>query len=123
MSEQDTDQGKRQFLVAATTVAGGVAAGATAVPFVASMLPSERAKAAGAPFVRQADGSFSHPAVTYIIDDDGKLRARFLGVAFEPLNAVIYINALVNDPHYHPATAARSETPALSLWSRLKSYL
>jgi len=49
MSERDTDQGKRQFLVAATTVAGGVAAGAAAVPFVASMLPSERATAAGAP--------------------------------------------------------------------------
>jgi len=49
MSEKGTDQGKRQFLVAATTVAGGVAAGAAAVPFVASMLPSERAKAAGAP--------------------------------------------------------------------------
>ncbi len=49
MSEKTTDQGKRQFLVAATTVAGGVVAGAAAVPFVASMLPSERAKAAGAP--------------------------------------------------------------------------
>lgn len=49
MSRKDTDQGKRQFLVAATTVAGGVAAGVAAVPFVASMLPSERAKAAGAP--------------------------------------------------------------------------
>lgn len=49
MSEKDTDQGKRQFLVAASTVAGGVAAGAGAVPFVVSMLPSERAKAAGAP--------------------------------------------------------------------------
>jgi ubiquinol-cytochrome c reductase iron-sulfur subunit len=49
MSERETNQGKRQFLVAATTVAGGVAAGAAAVPFVASMLPSERAKAAGAP--------------------------------------------------------------------------
>lgn len=49
MSEKETDQGKRQFLVAATTVAGGVAAGAAAVPFVASMMPSERAKAAGAP--------------------------------------------------------------------------
>lgn len=49
MSEQSADQCKRQFLVAATTVAGGVAAGAAAVPFVASMLPSERAKAAGAP--------------------------------------------------------------------------
>ena len=49
MSEKGTDQGKRQFLVAASTVAGGVAAGAAAVQFVASMLPSERAKAAGAP--------------------------------------------------------------------------
>lgn len=46
---EKTDKGKRRFLVAATGVAGGVAAGAAAVPFVASMMPSERAKAAGAP--------------------------------------------------------------------------
>src|SRR5688572_17259050 len=49
MSSQPIDKSKRGFLVAATSVVGGVAAGATAVPFVASMLPSERAKAAGAP--------------------------------------------------------------------------
>ena len=49
MADQELDHGKRRFLVAATTVAGGVAGVATAVPFVASMLPSERAKAAGAP--------------------------------------------------------------------------
>ena len=49
MADKELDQGKRQFLIAATTVAGGVAGAATAVPFVASMLPSERAKAAGAP--------------------------------------------------------------------------
>ncbi len=49
MSSQPVDKSKRGFLVAATSVVGGVAAGATAVPFVASMLPSERAKAAGAP--------------------------------------------------------------------------
>ncbi len=49
MSQQELDQGKRRFLVAATSVAGGVATAAVAVPFVASMLPSERAKAAGAP--------------------------------------------------------------------------
>jgi ubiquinol-cytochrome c reductase iron-sulfur subunit len=49
MSDKEMDQRKRRFLVAATSVAGGVAAGAVAVPFVASMLPSERAKAAGAP--------------------------------------------------------------------------
>src|SRR6187455_497802 len=49
MSEKELDQGKRRFLVAATSVASGIAGGAAAVPFVASMLPSERAKAAGAP--------------------------------------------------------------------------
>ena len=49
MADKELDKRKRRFLVAATSVAGGIAAGATAVPFVASMLPSERAKAAGAP--------------------------------------------------------------------------
>lgn len=45
----DVDKEKRRFLIAATSVVGGVGAGAVAVPFVSSMLPSERAKAAGAP--------------------------------------------------------------------------
>ena len=49
MADKELDQGKRRFLVAATGVAGGIASAAAAVPFVASMLPSERAKAAGAP--------------------------------------------------------------------------
>ncbi len=49
MADKELDAGKRRFLVAATSVAGGLAGAATAVPFVASMLPSERAKAAGAP--------------------------------------------------------------------------
>ena len=49
MADNELDQGKRRFLVAATSVAGGIASAAVAVPFVASMLPSERAKAAGAP--------------------------------------------------------------------------
>jgi len=48
MANQEVDQSKRKFLIAATSVAGGVAAAAVAVPFVTSMLPSERAKAAGA---------------------------------------------------------------------------
>lgn len=41
--------GRRKFLVAATSVAGGVAGAAIATPFLLSMMPSERAKAAGAP--------------------------------------------------------------------------
>ncbi len=40
---------RRRFLVAATSVAGGVAGVAVATPFMLSMMPSERAKAAGAP--------------------------------------------------------------------------
>lgn len=51
MADKELDQGKRRFLLTATGVAGGIATAATAVPFVASMLPSERAKAAGAPVV------------------------------------------------------------------------
>ncbi len=70
MSEKDTDQGKRQFLVAATTVAGGVAAGAAAVPFVASMMPSERAKAAGAPV--EVDLSVLAPGERVTVEWQGK---------------------------------------------------
>lgn len=43
------DLEKRDFLVKATAATGAVGAAAVAVPFVGSMLPSERAKAAGAP--------------------------------------------------------------------------
>ncbi len=49
MSGDGVDTSKRRFLIAATTVVGGVGAVYTAVPFVASWMPSERAKAAGAP--------------------------------------------------------------------------
>ncbi|HEY4137526.1 MAG TPA: ubiquinol-cytochrome c reductase iron-sulfur subunit [Casimicrobiaceae bacterium] len=45
----NVDPDKRRFLVAATSIVGGVGVVATAIPFVMSMLPSERAKAAGAP--------------------------------------------------------------------------
>jgi len=48
MSDNELDRGKRGFLVA-TSVMGGVASVGAAAPFVASMFPSERAKALGAP--------------------------------------------------------------------------
>ncbi len=41
--------GRRRFLLAATSVAGVVAGAGVATPFLRSMMPSERAKAAGAP--------------------------------------------------------------------------
>ena len=44
-----SDARRRRFLLGATTVLGGVGVAASAVPFVMSFFPSERAKAAGAP--------------------------------------------------------------------------
>ncbi len=49
MSENQVDNSKRRFLIAATSAAGAVAAAGVATPFVLSFMPSERAKAAGAP--------------------------------------------------------------------------
>ena len=49
MATEGVDQNKRRFLTNAATVVGAVGAGFVAVPFVASWLPSERAKTAGAP--------------------------------------------------------------------------
>lgn len=80
------------------------------------------AEKAGLKIVPNADGSFSHAVVTYVIDDDGKLRARFFGLRFNPLNAVVYINALVNDPHHHDGQPGGSSSVS-STWAWLKSFL
>ena len=49
MNDREKVDKTRRTLVVATSVAGGAAAVGAAVPFVASMMPSERARAAGAP--------------------------------------------------------------------------
>ncbi len=49
MSGDNTNTGRRRFLTAATTVVGAVGVGFALVPFVSSMLPSAKARAAGAP--------------------------------------------------------------------------
>jgi ubiquinol-cytochrome c reductase iron-sulfur subunit len=49
MSDQEKIDKTRRNLVVATSILGGAASVGAAVPFVASMWPSERAKAAGAP--------------------------------------------------------------------------
>src|SRR5438105_7510862 len=49
MRRDKVDRRRRRFLIAATSLYGGAAAAGAAVPFVASLAPSARAKAAGAP--------------------------------------------------------------------------
>ncbi|WP_295445974.1 ubiquinol-cytochrome c reductase iron-sulfur subunit [uncultured Thiodictyon sp.] len=49
MSAPGVNQSRRRVLVAATTAVGAIGAGFVAVPFIASMNPSAKARAAGAP--------------------------------------------------------------------------
>ncbi len=70
MNEEIKVNKTRRNLVVATSVAGGVAGVAAAVPFVASMLPSERARAAGAPV--ETDISRLAPGELAIIEWRGK---------------------------------------------------
>ena len=49
MSGDETNTGRRRFLTAATTVVGAVGTGFVLVPFISSMQPSAKARAAGAP--------------------------------------------------------------------------
>jgi ubiquinol-cytochrome c reductase iron-sulfur subunit len=49
MSAQGVNKTRRRVLVAATSVVGAVGAGFALVPFIASMNPSAKARAAGAP--------------------------------------------------------------------------
>ena len=49
MTEDDLDLNRRHFLTIATVATGAVGAGAAAVPFLASLKPSARAQALGAP--------------------------------------------------------------------------
>ncbi|MDH3527138.1 MAG: ubiquinol-cytochrome c reductase iron-sulfur subunit [Gammaproteobacteria bacterium] len=49
MSGDDVNPSRRRFLTAATTVIGGVGTAFALVPFISSMQPSAKARAAGAP--------------------------------------------------------------------------
>jgi ubiquinol-cytochrome c reductase iron-sulfur subunit len=63
--------GRRKFLVAATSVASGIAGAAIATPFLLSMMPSERAKAAGAPV--EVDISKLEPGMLLMVEWRGKV--------------------------------------------------
>ncbi len=49
MSSDDVNKGRRRFLVATTSVVGGVGIGIAAIPFIKSWMPSAKAQAVGVP--------------------------------------------------------------------------
>lgn len=70
MSNLSVDTSKRRFLVTMTSAVGGVAAIGVAAPFMMSMLPSARAKAAGAPI--EVDLSKVEPGMQLAVEWRGK---------------------------------------------------
>ena len=67
---QKMDTRRRKFLIAATSAVGGVAAVAVAAPLLLSMMPSARAKAAGAPV--EVDISKVEPGMLLTVEWRGK---------------------------------------------------
>jgi protein SCO1/2 len=68
-------------------------------------------------FTGGEDGMQMHGIVTHVIDQDGRLRARFHGLKFEPVNLVVFVNALTNrtqNSHPHPQSG---------FWDKLKGLL
>jgi ubiquinol-cytochrome c reductase iron-sulfur subunit len=77
----EVDAGRRKFLTVATAAIAGVGAVVTAIPFVESWLPSERARALGAPvevdLTKLAVGQMITPTwrrqVIYVVRRDQKM--------------------------------------------------
>src|SRR5688500_622995 len=62
---------RRRFLLAATSVSGGIATVAVATPFVMTTMPSERANAARAPV--EVDISKVEPGMLLLVEWRGKV--------------------------------------------------
>lgn len=88
--------GRRKFLVAATSVAGGIAGAAIATPFLLSMMPSERAKAAGAPV--EVDISKLEPGMLLMVEWRGKV-VWVLNRTPEMLESLVKVEDQLADPN------------------------
>ena len=70
------------------------------------------AESFGHGFTKTEDGYQAHGVVTHVIDREGRWRANFHGLEFEPMNLVIYINALGN-------AHGTEKHPEQSWWDRI----
>lgn len=88
--------GRRRFLITATSVAGGIASVAWATPFILSMMPSERAKAAGAPV--EVDISKLEPGMLLLVEWRGKV-VWVLSRTPEMLASLTKLDSKLTDPN------------------------
>ncbi len=87
--------GRRRFLITATSIAGGIASIAWATPFMMSMFPSERAKAAGAPV--EVGISKLEPGMLLLVEYRGKV-VWVLRRTPEMLATLTKLNDILSDP-------------------------
>lgn len=87
----------------------------TTAPDQAEDTTRRLAEAHGHKFTKTDDGYQVHSVVTHVFDKEGRWRANFHGLRFEPTNLVLFINALVNDNHESNSQGGRS------LWDKVKS--
>jgi ubiquinol-cytochrome c reductase iron-sulfur subunit len=95
MHRHDIDRRRRRFLVRAASLACGAAAAGAAVPFAASLAPSKRARAAGAPV--ELDITNLAPGRLKVTEWRGK-PVWVLRRTDEMLAAIRKDDALVSDP-------------------------
>lgn len=67
----------------------------------------------GLKFVPANGGEQMHGVMTFLIDQNGMLKARYLGLKFNPANLIIHAGALLHGEE-HPATASAEE--AETVW-------
>lgn len=127
MAKQEVDQSKRRFLVAATAAMGGVAGAAVAVPFITSMLPSERAKAAGAPV--EVDISKIEPGAMITVEWRGK-PVWIINRSKDMLDGLSKVNDKLTDPDLgvpqqpeYAKNATRSRKPELMVLVGICTHL
>lgn len=87
----------------------------TAAPGQAEDTTRKIALSYGLKFIETEDGAQMHGVVTHVIDQDGRMRARFHGLKFAPVNLVVFVNALVN------RAQAPHQDAEPSMWNKLKS--
>ena len=119
--------GRRRFLITATSVAGGIASVAWATPFMMSMMPSERAKAAGAPV--EVDISKLEPGMLLLVEYRGKV-VWVLNRTPEMLATLPKLNDKLSDPKSerdqqpeYAQNLTRSIKPAILVTSGVCTHL
>ena len=94
--------------------------------FLASATPTatrDLAAALSQKFTPDGEGYQRHIAVTYIVDREGMLRARYFGLRFEPVSLILYVNALANDVDAHDFTAEPTPATAKSIGQRFRDWI